>query len=397
MADNSFESLKTKYKEFQLPVAVIAINDVKIEGKNAFPVSDINVELTSGFEASVAEFSIYNTYNQDTGQFKFEEVKKLILLGSKAEIFLGYEKTAQSVFIGVITRVSFSYEAMGVPCIRVTAMDVKGIMMSGSYSRQLTATNYSDAVKEILGKTAYEKMKTASIIKSVHVTDTPDKTRSLGQTGTSDRTVEMVGESDYEFVVKAAKRYNYEFFCECGNVYFRKAKSDTSVLMEIGPLQGMYHFDVSYDITGLVESITARGMNVSKAKVISAKKKFSNKISMGNKARPLLKGSQKVYLDATITSKEEAEDRVDSLMEQMSYRFGTLECEMIGMPELLPGHFIQLTGMGTGADNCFYLTNVRHRMQTDGSYTTQLTGITAGMNLNPGGGLGAASSLGSVL
>ena len=55
----------------------------------------------------------------------------------------------------------------------------------------------------------------------------------------------MVAESDYEFVVKAAKKHNFEFFTECGQVYFRKAKSDTSILMEIGPATGMHSFDVS--------------------------------------------------------------------------------------------------------------------------------------------------------
>ena len=46
-----------------------------------------------------------------------------------------------------------------------------------------------------------------------------------GVPGTAtDKTVEMVAESDYEFVVKAAKKYNYEFFVSGGNVYFRKAK-----------------------------------------------------------------------------------------------------------------------------------------------------------------------------
>ena len=37
----------------------------------------------------------------------------------------------------------------------------------------------------------------------------------------------------------------------------------------------------------------------------------------------------------------------------MSYRYGTLECELVGIPELLPGYFITLTGLGDNLRNKF--------------------------------------------
>jgi phage protein D len=123
-------------------------------------------------------------------------------------------------------------------------------------------------------------MNNKNIIKSIDVSDTPDspdKNNTGSNNKESDRTIEMVCESDYEFVVKAAKKYNYEFFTECGVVYFRKAKSNSEVLMELGPSTGLREFDVEYDITGLVEQIHARSMDTGKAKLIQAKKKFNNK------------------------------------------------------------------------------------------------------------------------
>ena len=282
-------------------------------------------------------------------------------------------------------------------------MDVKGIMMSGSYSRQLTAQNYADAVTEILNKTAYEKLKGSEIIKSVQVDDTPDKQRNAsagggaggaGQEQVTDKSIEMVAESDYEFVVKVAKRNNFEFFTRCGNVYFRKAKSEDAVIIQIGPNTGMTYFDVSYDLTGLVEKIIVRGMDVAKAKVISSEKKFSNKISQGNKAKPLLSGSQKVYIDSTVSSKEEAEDRADSLMETMSYRYGKLACGIVGLPELQPGYFVELSGLGEGADNKFYINRVRHVLSREGTYETRLEGQAASAGeKDEAGGMGGGFGL----
>lgn len=507
METYKFENLVNQYERFQHPKAIIKVNNKSLaNAKKGFPVSDIVIDLTSGFEASVAEFSIYDVFDRNSGSFLYNKVKKYILIGSEVEVLLGYGPRVRCVFVGVITRVNFLFEEESMPCIRVTAMDVKGIMMSSCYSRQLKALYYSDAVREILDKTAYEKLRMNNIIRDVRIAGTADKTRGLtsgfgldsiasaaglggvmdqvdqatdklssavssgiggsamdllgdaadtltggaagslmgagsglagsltgaagslaggtgGLTGAADaltggaagsltgtaegvagaasgmadaagdaasaagdvaelitdRSLEMVAESDYEFVVKAAKKNNFEFYTECGVVYFRKAKSDTKILMSIGPYKGMRSFDISYDITGMVDKVIARGTDAGKAQVISAKQKYGGKLSTGNKAKALIKGSEKVVIDASITSPEEAAERAASVAETMSYRLGSLRCNMVGLPELHPGHFIQVEGLGTGADNLFYLTRVRHVLDPEGTYISEISGKASGV------------------
>lgn len=389
MATYTYKSLKSKYDDFHHPVIVLTVNG-KDFAKNqvGLIVSDIEVELTSGFEASIASFTLYNTFDTDNSCYRINDIKAYIMLGSSVEIALGYEKEVQTVFCGYISRVNFVYEDGDMPGVRVTAMDVKGAMMANNYSRQLTATTYGEAVKEILNKGPYMSMVGSQIIKELVISDTPDKPLAPPvPPKASDRTVEMVAESDYEFCVKAAKKYNYEFFTECGNVYFRPAKSNAEIIMAMGPGEGLRFFDIEYDITGLVETVMARGTDVSKAKLIEAKQKMNNKISIGNKAKKFIKKSEKVYLDATITSKEEAENRVNSLVEEISYRFGTLECVCIGLPELLPGKFFELKSMGSPPENKFYLHRVVHRMNQEEGFTTKVYGKAASIENSTLGGL----------
>lgn len=381
MATYNYLDLKKKYDNFEYPLVVLTINGKEVgKNKSDFIVSDIEVELTSGYEASIATFCLYNTFEHHTSEFRTKEVKDYILLGSSVELAMGYGTQAQMVFCGFISKVNFFYESGEMPGIRVTAMDVKGVMMANKYSRQLTATSFGEAVKEILNKGPYMSMTGSGLIKNVMVSDTPDKTMNTAVTSkASDRTIEMVAESDYEFVVKAAKKYNYEFFSECGNVYFRKAKQNAETVMEMGPAEGMKNFDVEYDVTGLVETIKARGTDVSKARVIEAKQKFNQKISMGNRAKKLIRNSEKIYIDSTITSKEEAQYRVESLMEEISYRFGTLECDCIGIPELMPGKFLVLKSLGEPVDNKFYLVKVVHRMNDMRGFETTFYGKASGI------------------
>jgi len=378
MAAFDYQTLKKKYEDFTYPVIHVQISGKDFsENKAGLRISDVEVEMTSGFEAAIATFWIYNCYNRGTAEFMFDDLKKYIVMGSAVAISMGYGVHVREIFRGFISRVNFVFRQEDIPGVEITAMDVKGIMMAGSYSRQLKADSFSEAVKEILQKTAYTRLQSGEVITGMDITDTPDKNRSGGEKA-NDRTIEMVCESDYEFVVKAAKKYNYEFFSIGGTVYFRKAKSNTELLMEAAPGDGLRNYEISYDFTGIVEKVEVRGMDVGKSKTISASKKMKNKLSQGNKAKPLIKDSRKVYIDPTVTSKEEAEYRAGYLAEDISYRLGTLEAEFIGLPELTPGRFLKIRSLGKAVSNTFYLVTVRHIMD-DRGYLTRVTGKTAGM------------------
>jgi phage protein D len=381
MLGNSYENIYKKYGQFMYPMVSLRIGDKLFsDNKNELVLSDMTVDLSNGLEASVATFSIYNVYNLEKRQYDFSKFKSYVQLGNAVTISMGYGGVQEDIFVGFIAQTRFVRTELDIHHVEVTAMDAKGLMMSNSYARQMTASNYGDAIKEIFRKSIYQKMNAEGIYQSLKVTDTPDK-NSSGESKVTSYTVEMVSESDYEFIVKAAKRFNYEFFIDTGKIYFRKAKqAEEECLLEIGMDKGVREYDITYDMTGLVKSVEVRGMDTSKAAMVSAVKTVSNKISTGNKAKSLIGQSTKVVIDANAISKDQAQCRADSLMEEISYRFGTLECTCIGIPELRPGHFIRITGLGEPCDNMFYITAAKHIMTDEGGYTTKLTAIAAAIS-----------------
>ena len=293
------------------------------------------------------------------------------MLGASFVLGLGYLGKLETVFVGFISRVSFGFDPSDLPYIEVTGMDVKGIMMASRYATQLTAKSYGEAVSEILKRTSYEKLRSANAITGLSISDTPDKQVGGGNKASAE-TIEMVEESDYEFIVKAAKKFNYEFFVDRGVVHFRKAKSDASILMELGVGSGLVQFEIGYDITGLVGTVEVRAMNPGTGKVISSKKKLSNNLSTGSRAKGLVSGSSKVYIDPTVTTQEQADARAAYLAEEVSYRLGSLECTCPGIPDLAPGRFIKIAGLGVPVDNTFYVTSVVHDFRQDSGYQTRL-------------------------
>ncbi len=439
IASFEFDDLLKTYDHFAHPIAEVTIDGQDFgDNKSGLSISNIRVELSCGFEASLASFSIYNVFDDQSAQFRYDSVKQYVQLGSTVVIYLGYKDTPREVFRGFIAKVNFQYERDEMPAIMVTALDVKGIMMSNRYSKQLKAKSFSGAIKEILNQAPYSEMispealqaaaagglggagalagaasaaggakpadNTHSITK-LSVSNTPDakdETPGAGAGGaggglgggglggaggaqpsadgrivqTEDTyTVEMVGESDYEFTIKAAKRFNFEFFILGGELIFRPAKSDTSTLMVLSPATMVQSIDLEYDITGLVGSVTVRNVNAGQGKIISSNK--SNKNKIGNKAKQMISGLKKVYIDPTVDSKNDADYRANYLLEDMAYRFGTVQLDIVGLPELVPGKFIKLNGMGKNVDNKYYIVSTTHTMDRDGSYNTRIIGKAA--------------------
>lgn len=452
----NYAALRAKYMDFALPQATVLLGDKPFSSRQGdMIVGDLNVELTSGFEASIARFRIYNVYDADSGQFRFGEVERQVALGATLTIQLGYVGRMETVFVGFVAGISFDYEPGQLPYVEVTGMDVKGIMMAGSYACQLTASSYGDAVREILQRTGYANLKAGGGILDLEISDTPDMDPALraasmaaeqakasalaaqrsaqaaqasagegtlpegaeallqaaqeaadavrsatealnaakevsAQTKAAARsaplpaaagpvsayTVELVSESDYEFVVKAAKRFHFEFFVDRGTIYFRKAKCDTYPLMELGSGSGILGFHIEYSITGIVGAVEARAMDPGAGKIISAQSKFTNNLSTDSQAKRLVSQGKKVLVDPTISSQDQADARVASLLDRMSYRLGTLEADCVGIPDLVPGRFIRLSGLGAPVDNTFYVTSVVHDYREDTGFHTRITACT---------------------
>lgn len=369
MADGiTYESLKREYDNFSFPLFKFTIKGKTFSAnKEGFLIDWAELELSSGYEASIAEFRIINAYDMAAGEFLSKKLSAYVELGAAISIKAGYLVSLHDVFMGVVVGMDYGYEEGGFPYVHVTAMDVKGIMMANQYSLQLHSRSCGEAVREILEKPAY-----ARIVNNLRVTDTPDK--SSGAEKESADTVEMVAESDYEFVVKAAKRFNYEFFTDFDAVYFRKAKCKTDTLMTLGVNRGIITFNVGYSITGLVDQIEIRSIDSGTGKLITSSGRRTGRLSQGSKAGALLNKSKKVYLDPTVTSQEQARARIDFLIEDMSYRFGELQCECVGIPQLMPGRFLGLEGMGEVVSNRFYVTKTVHTIGEQG-YRTRVRGI----------------------
>ncbi len=387
MADFEFDQLKKDYESFEDPRVEIVIGGTDLkDSPDPLEVVRMEVELSSGFEASIAEFKLVGAYYSTVRSFDLKKAKKMLFLGSTVVIRLGYAMRTREVFRGFIARVHFSIPAihdMEPASIEVTAMDIKGLMMANCHSKRLRSTIYCDAVKEILDAYMLKDDSGQPFTKAT-VEKTPDKQdggeggekkgKVGGKDDPSDIRVEMVEESDYEFVVKIAKKFNFEFYSVGENVYFTPARSNSTPLIELTPLAGIDRLDVEYDITGLAKSVEVRSVSMDDGSFVGKSKQSKiKKISLGSKANTLVEKQKVVYLDSSVETKDMAGYRADYLLEMNEYRLGSLTAVCEGLPELIPGRFFLVKGAGDPLNNQFYITRVRHVME-NGEFMTEIEG-----------------------
>ncbi len=518
-AEFEYETLQKEYGNFVGPRANAVINGNSIRDSKLF-LANVVIENTCNYEASIASFCLYETYDIENRKFKTDDFQKMVQLGATVELSVGYEAKETMVFVGYIAKVAFHVDTETPACVEITALDIKAMMMAGKRSKQLEEEYYSDAIKTLLSDARYAGILSdyAPDLEST-IEDSPDKkqgalgaaaaaleqaqqaaiqqagaaladkvtdtiTNGLGEAldtaaeaaaekaqyaaktaaGTAagvamasvpgaagimatvqtamdtidtvtntvstvmdtikqaketeaqikatikqaldakkaaeeaveaalaltappgkptpkpgvikparEKTIEMVDESDYEFVIKVARRYNYEFFVVAGKPYFRPAKSIKPLLITLNSDNGIKSLDIEYDLTTQVGKVEVRATNPTKGALISSSQKIGTKLSMGSKTKKIVSGAKFVYVDSTLFSQEDAEDRAKAVADEISYRFGTLEMEIVGLPEMMPGRFINVTSFGEGVSNNFYVTSVKHIFDTENGYITRVT------------------------
>lgn len=357
----TISSLSTKYHGFSVPTFMIKVDGTEISQKD-LTIKNIEVHLGTGFEASMSCFEVYEIYDLDERAFDATQAKKFSL-GKTVEIHLGYIETTM-VFKGYIETVKAIFSETDFPHLYIECLDVKGLMMHGIKSQVMNLTNYSEAVNKVLGN--YGSLAGSKTVES---------------STTLSREIQQNNETDYAFVCRLARTVNFEFFVSEGKVYFRKpAYSSTSptVTLEFGSV--LIAFEQEQNLAKYVSSVVVKGYDDATHKVITSTATSSTKVGSGSKKpesfASTLSSAKSVLIDYEINTVDEAKDRAEAELNYRSMNFVVGSGKCIGLPEIVPGKYIEIKKLDPGVDNVYYVTKVIHKMN-EGNYYTE---FEAGVN-----------------
>ena len=306
---------------------------VEYDGASGYLLKNaVNSSAPSANQPTEAQAARYATLAQGSeGQL----VRDL----QSALIELGYLSDTTCVFKGYVA--GLGVEFRDIPMLVVKLMDVRKLMMSGGVKRQLyDDKNYSDVFKKIMSN--YSKL--CSVVCDA----------------TSDELTSPVSQStnDFDFVNReliGKGKSDREFFVVTDKAYFReRGKNKTPIMKaELGRLLLKFSMMAEY----LDTEINVVGYDPANIKSLTSniKAKTSENYS------PVITPTPKQYfIDADADNESKTKVRAEAIAKRMQMKACFAEGELVGLPEIIPGRYIEIKDLDSIADRKYYISEVRH-------------------------------------
>ena len=351
MNDRSkMEDLYSKYQGFQTPAAKLLVGDRGVDlirSLNA-QIDQLNLALSLDTASSVT-FTIVNAYDHKKRTFDNAIMDQLVL-GNLLKVELGYASNTEKVFTGFIYGVRAEFSDMA--AISVTAMDVRRLMQdSAKSSHTWKYETYSEVFKQVMQP--YKKLYSRLVVDQ-----------------TADQAFQSIiqNETDMEFVKKLCSQANRDFFVFDDVIYFRrKAKKAVSVSLSWGrdlisfSKESLYA-NQKYTVVGLMKDGKE---SVSSTVEIKSDDRIKTVVSGNNET---------VVASASADSKTKAEEKAAKKAEEERKRKQSGQGTCVGLPQLIPGRPVNITGLDTRVNGDYMLKSVNHSFGSDGFQTSFVIG-----------------------
>lgn len=348
----SYSSLAEKYKNFTAPTFKISVEGSDISEKLGLFVSDLSVELTIGENSGMARFNIINAYDLKTHSLNGSISSKL-KLGAVVTVSVGYIKTTQ-VFKGYIANVNVNFPQSGAPAVSVVCMDARALMSSGKKHENIASTKFSQAYKDVMSN--YSTLVSAKADLLLELKEEEETFKQLS--------------SDFGFIFKNARERGYEFFIINDTAYLRES-----------PLIKVPVTTLEWG-TSLLSFSRTRSYIDLQVKVVGydsvTKKQIETDVTAASDVpiKKLRKKKSTEYLPvANFEEPGAVRKRAKAEANRLRGRSAGGRCSCVGLPEIVPGRYIELKNLDSDIDGIYYITDVTHEISAGGFITNFTIGV----------------------
>lgn len=347
----TYDSLVNKYGNFYVPAVELYVDGSDAVQDMMLSLYSLEISL-SLLTPSKAVIRLNDIYDRESRSFD-SKVKNKFKLGTVVEVGIGYGSEIQKVLKGFVAALGAEFGKN--TCLVVTVADVRRLMMTSGVHHMLhDVSNYSDAVRTIMGE--YSKLCTAEIDDTDDQLEKPFSQRS----------------TDYDFITReliGSGRCEREFLVTGNKAYFRKPHGDAEAICSLEFGRELQEFQVESAYTDLKVDVT--GYNQQEQSIITAsaaaKSTEDQSSLMTNTPTHNIVDPQMDTQDkADVCARGYASGRIAAGQK------GKGIC--VGLPELVPGRFVEITMLEEMANKKFYIQSVTHKVGKEGFVTEFETG-----------------------
>ena len=346
-----YSNLANKYGNFHLPAVKILVGGADVLTSMNLLLEEISVTLSMTTASSVS-FKIGGIYDKKNRSFKSGVADKF-KPGTIVEIALGYYSSFVNIFKGFVYMLGAEFGEKEL--LVVTLMDVRKLMMiSGKKHLLHNVKNYSDIFKTIMSNYAR--------LCSVKMDATDDKLEvPVSQVGT-----------DFDFVVdelRPQRKWQFgNFSWLYDKAYFRERPDSGAPLMKLE--FGRELMELSMDYSYLDLNVVVEGFNAYEQKNFTAK---AGRQNLRSPSRPYCHRHRAARsgADPDADSQEKVKKRASYIARSAVEDVKSGRLITIGLPEIVPGRFIEVVKLEKMVNKKYYISEVRHHLDTS-FFTTEI-------------------------
>lgn len=354
-------------EDFYAPGFAIEVEDLNLSPQSLGDVQEVKVvmdlEGVDSFELHLA--------NWDYGQVDFKHIDSLTRmtpplfdLGHRVRIQMGYAGRLLWMMGGQVTALAPQFPESGL--LSLTVSGLGGLFQLRDHKR--SPSPYEDKADwEIAQQVAERNNLRARVTRQ----------------GPKHKLVVQRDQDDADFLKERARRIGFDFYMRTDPatgeeelVFVRSASGETSkapaYVFEWG--KNLISFSPSVDISRQVSQVTLRSWDPATKKLLTVVARPGDIPSGRGRNGPAVveevrKGKEDLIESLPVLSAEEARELAVSKLLERAYQYCTGSGRVIGLPDLRPGDFAQIDGVGLNFGGLYQVTRVEHTINQSGYLT----------------------------
>ena len=348
----TYDALWKKYDKFTEPSFEITVGGVEL-ASSKYNIPSLEVEIAADGTAGGCSFTLEGQYNYEMK--KWENVlTDVIRIGAKLVVKGGYVKKKE-LFYGYVDDYAVEFHRDSAPRIAVSGLDALGYLMCLREPMYAGQKKAAEIVKTILNKGVSAGFAKRVTVGSLLGFDTPILKEKI---------------DDWKFLNLLAQRYGASLFAVDGELIFDTLADQTTPILTLHFGQELASFKRRVSMAHQVGQVEIYGRDVNQQPV----KGIASSVTAGSgksaaELVPQLKQAvlreYSEYARTQAECKKLAQNRLNGIA--MGMVSGEGQC--VGIPELIPGRYLKITGGDPESNGNYFLTKIRH-ISTQQGYVT---------------------------
>ncbi|MDR1298693.1 MAG: hypothetical protein LBJ84_00380 [Oscillospiraceae bacterium] len=354
-ASYTFKNLEDKYGGFAAPSVAVKIGGRKIDSAQML-ISSLTVDIDAGQGAGGCRFALESQYDYGRSQWD-NEILEIMEVGKVLEIEAGYV-SKKRIFYGFVDDYTLDYSSDSAPRITVNGIDAKGILMNTVSFTNMNDKDATAVVNSILD----------SCIKCKYATK-----KTVGELPKYTAQLIKEKQSDYSFLCYLANLFSVQFLVVDGEAVFKNVLCDTQPVITLNMGVSLLSFNKKLSLRQQVGKVIVEGTEPKTTKVVKGEATSSTLRGPGKEA-----GDKAAGIDASVVTvrsefvhdPQECKQLAQAIFDERSLNFISGQGRCVGIPEIIPGRYIELVGLDKRSDDKYYITKVTHEYSAEGGYYT---------------------------